>query len=99
MKRLAGADVIPKFFDQVLQRAAVAEPSPFPAPHRFVREYAFAVVVVDDPNNLVDVLDALALQSEFGLCGHGCSMRDIGAMILTSRVVLGNQLLSWRSVH
>lgn len=91
MQLLAGADVIAEFFDQVLQRAAVAEPSPPAAVNRFMSEDPLPGVVVDekdfapvdfhagvaifglaveepaavigdDPDHLVDLLGALALE-------------------------------------
>ncbi|MNR28667.1 hypothetical protein D3C85_1460000 [compost metagenome] len=103
MQRFAGADVVPKSLDHILQRAAMGESAPPAAPHRFMGEDTPAAVVVDkpdlaagidfhagvavhsltekeptsvvgdDPDCLVDVLDALALQGEFVFCGHGAS--------------------------
>lgn len=49
MKLLSGTDVVPKLFDQILQRAAVAETAPLPAPYRVMREDALADVVVYEP--------------------------------------------------
>ena len=101
MQWFTGTDVVPEFFDQIAQRAAVRESSPPATPNRVMREDALAAVVVDKPDlaslidfhagvviyglaveepatmvgndsdRLVDVLDALALQSEFVFCGHG----------------------------
>lgn len=50
VQRLAGADVISKFFDQILQRSAVTEPPPPTTPDRFMGEDPLAGVVVDKPD-------------------------------------------------
>ncbi|WP_447763887.1 hypothetical protein [Pseudomonas reinekei] len=50
MQLVTGADVVAEFFDQVFQRAAVAEAAPSPSPYRVMCEYALAAVVVDKPD-------------------------------------------------
>lgn len=75
MQRFTGRDVIPEFFDQIAQRAAVTEPAPPATPHCFMREDALPAVVIDEPD-LTAVIDFHA-----GVAVHGLAVEEPAAMV------------------
>ena len=75
MHLLTGANIVAECSDQFLQCAAVAEASPSPSPFCAMREYAFAAVVVDEPDL------AAGVDLHAGVTVHLLAVEEPAAMV------------------